>query len=153
MGHIHFLGIAYQQQLAYIPTNSCKQATVKCLLKSSVSQVSELVFNATAAEISRRAERSLHDTATTNMPPKLRPQLAPLEILRLDNNDQQGWIFWPANATDLKKPLVLFLPMSYFVNKKFVKSNITNNKLPFISDFRASLCFELCDLTNFLLTK
>ena len=37
----------------------------------------------------------------------------------------------------------------YFTNKNVFKSKSTNNKLPFISDFRASLFFVLFDLTNF----
>ena len=37
--------------------------------------------------------------------------------------------------------------------KKFAESKNPNNKLPFISDFRASLFFASFDLINFLLTK
>ena len=46
-----------------------------------------------------------------------------------------------------------FLVMSYFVNKKFVKSQNTKNKLALKSEMNGSLLFVLFDLTNFLLTK
>ena len=46
-----------------------------------------------------------------------------------------------------------FLVMSYFVNKKFVKSQSTKNKLALKSEMNGSLLFVLFDLINCLFER